>query len=282
MADEALDVVHLGAAPRPDDPAELARRVRQALVSQSAGITDASAVRVEATVDGAAVPTLDIDLTGVVVGGVRKAPPAPEPVAVKTREAGIVGRLRVDAHPVTVEGVRVDVRAEAQNVAFSWVEGTGGELAAELVEPSEHDPLVGHVRIAAPQAEIVATVQRIAAELATAHGVTLSRLDVELVSRGPRAASVAVRAQLRKGFLSATAQGGATATVDTDLVLTIADVSVTSGNPLVAGLLAAARSRVQAFEGRRIDLGEQLPPGIRLADVTLAIGDEVVLSARTA
>jgi len=281
MSDDAFDVISLGAAPRPDDGAELARRVRQALVEQAAGITDASAVRVEATVDGAAVPTLDVDLTGVVVSGTRKVPPRPGPVSVRAREAGIVGRLRVDAHPVTVEGVRVDVQAEAENVSFSWVEGVDGSLAAELVEPTQDDRVVGHVRVAASRDEVVAAVQRVAADLAKAQGVTLSRLDVDLVSRGPRAASVAVRAQIRKGFLSATAEGGATATVGTDLVLTVSDVSVTSGNPLVAGMLAVARGRIQAYEGRRIDLGAQLPPGVRLVDVGLDVGDEVVLTART-
>ncbi|MBD8057887.1 hypothetical protein IC607_02775 [Cellulomonas sp. JH27-2] len=281
MADDAFDFVPLGAAPRPDDGEELARRVRSALLDQAAGVTDASPVRVAATLDGAAVPTLDVDLTGVVVAGARKTPPPPAPVTARSSEAGIVGRLRVDAHPVTIEGVRVDLQAEAENLSFSWVEGVDGSLAAQLVEPTEQDRVVGQVRVAAARDEIVAAVQRVAADLAKAQGVTLSRLDVDLVSRGPRAASVAVRAQIRKGFLSATAEGGATATVGTDLVLTVSDVSVTSGNPLVAGMLAVASGRIKAYEGRRIDLGAQLPPGVRLVDVGLDVGDEVVLTART-
>jgi hypothetical protein len=45
-------------------------------------------------------------------------------------------------------------------------------------------------------------------------------------------------------------------------------------------LLGAARGKIEEVAGRRIDLAEALPPGVRLADVTLEVGDQVVLTAR--
>ena len=94
---------------------------------------------------------------------------------------------------------------------------------------------------------------------ASARGVTVSQLDVDLVSRGPRVLAVAVRARVRKGLLSASAQAHATATVDDDLVLTLSDVDVSSGNPIVAAMLAGARGRVDRVAARPIDLARRLP-----------------------
>ena len=278
---DATDTFPLGRAPRPSTGTELADRVRSTVRDQVGGQVDVSALQVRADLDGADVPRLEIDLTGLVVAGARKAPPAPAPVVVREREPGVVHRLTVDAHPVTVEGVPVDVRAEAEQVRFSWVEGVDGSLALELVEPTPAEPLVGTLRVAAPQAQLQAAIQRLAEQAAASQGLKLTRLDVDLASKGPRAVSVTARAQLRKGILSATATGGANATIDDALVLTLSDVTATSGNPLVAAVLAAARGRLQSLEGRRIDLGAQLPPGVRIVDLRLDVGTEVVLTART-
>ncbi|RHA44549.1 hypothetical protein [Cellulomonas rhizosphaerae] len=278
----ATDTFPLGRAPRPTTGEDLAERVRRTVADQTGNQVDVSALQVRATLDGPEVPSLEIDLTGIVVAGARKAPPAPAPITVREREPGVVHRLSVDAHPVTVEGVRVDVRAEAEQVRFSWVEGTDGSLAVELVEPTADAPLLGTLRIAAARTELVAAIRRLAEQAAASQGLKLTQLDVDLTSKGPRAVSVAARAQLRKGFLSATATGGANATIDDALVLTLSDVTATSGNPIVAAVLATARGRLQALEGRRIDLGAQLPPGVRIVDLRLDVGPEVVLTARTA
>ena len=279
---DATDILPLGRAPRPATGTDLADRIRAAASEQVGGQVDVSALQVRASLDGPSVPSLEIDLTGLVVAGARKAPPAPAPVAVREREAGVVRRLTVDAHPITVEGVPVDVRAEAEQVRFSWVEGVDGSLALELVEPTPDAPLVGTLRVAAPQEQLKAAIQRVAEQVAASQGLKLTRLDVDLTSKGSRAVTVSARAQLRKGILSATATGGANATIDDSLVLTLSDVTATSGNPIVAAVLTAARGRLQALEGRRIDLGAQLPPGVRIVDLRLEVGPEIVLTARTA
>jgi len=279
---DATDILPLGRAPRPATGTDLADRIRAAASEQVGGQVDVSALQVRASLDGPSVPSLEIDLTGLVVAGARKAPPAPAPVVVREREAGVVHRLTVDAHPITVEGVPVDVRAEAEQVRFSWVEGVDGSLALELVEPTPDAPLVGTLRVAAPQEQLKAAIQRVAEQVAASQGLKLTRLDVDLTSKGSRAVTVSARAQLRKGILSATATGGANATIDDSLVLTLSDVTATSGNPIVAAVLTAARGRLQALEGRRIDLGAQLPPGVRIVDLRLEVGPEIVLTARTA
>lgn len=275
------DVLPLGRAPRPSTGDELAARLRAALAEGMRGIADVSPARVTARVEGDDVPELDVDLTGVVVAQVpRSRPAAPSAGAAGERTPGVVGRLRVDAHPLTAIGVPVDVQAELAQVPFAWVESAEGEVGAELVEPRADAPVTGSVRVAAPREQVVAAVRTVAAQVAASQGVTLQGLDVALEQHGPRAVSVRIDAKVRKSLLSASVQARATATVSDDLVLRLSDVDLSSGNPLVGAMLAVARGRVDALAARPVDLAAQLPPGVRLEDVRIEVGEQLVLTAR--
>lgn len=277
------DILPLGPAPRPTADDDLSARLRTALTT-SAGVEPASAdhLRVTASVAGADVPTLDVDLTGVTVSprearASRASAPALAPA---TRERGTVGKLRVEAHPVTVVGAAVDVVVEAAGVPFEWVETADGALGLAWVEPDASSPVTGSARLAIPAHAIQAAAERVAAQLAAANGLKLARLDVDLAPAGGNGVAVTVEAQVKKALLSATVEAGMTAVVDDALGVTLRDVRVTSRNPVVAALLVAARSRVERYDGRRFDLVSELPTGIRLADVRVTVGDEVVLTAR--
>ncbi|WP_251150869.1 hypothetical protein [Cellulosimicrobium sp. Marseille-Q4280] len=297
-ADDRPDVLLLGRAPRPVTGAELAARVRSALVEEVAGDLAEGAVehldrlRVSATVDGPDVLTLDVDLSGVVVRPTLSADgdatptderAAPVPADAAAREDGVLRRLRVDAHPVTMEGVPVDLVLEAQDVPFRWVEGTDGSLGVETVEPDDDAPLVGHVRVAAPQDALVATARRLVEEpLRTLGGLSLSSFDVEIESTGSRSARGTGFARVRKGILSASIHARASIEVDAAMVLTVRELSLTSRNPVVAAALLAARKHVDEAQGQTVDLAAELPAGIRLADVRLDVGESVAVSARFA
>jgi len=272
----------LGPAPRPATGDDLADRLRVlATRAAGAGVTGLDRARLTATLDGADVATLEADLTGVAFGAQQKAPGVVwQPGAFTAREEGTVRRLRVDAHPLTAVDLPVDVTAEAEGLRFTWVEGADGQVGFEPVEPDDAHPVTGHARVAVSRAGLVATVHGLLAVSLQSQGVTLSDLDVQLDSHGPRAAGLRIEAKIRKGFLSAGVSATASASVDAAMVLTVGDVRISSGNPLVAAMLGAVRGRVEAAAHRRVDLAAALPPGVRLADVRLDVGEELVLSAR--
>jgi len=277
------DILPLGPAPRPTTDDDLAARLRTALTT-SAGVEPASAdhLRVSASVAGADVPTLDVDLTGVTVSPreARAARAAQPALLAASRERGTVGKLRVEAHPVTVVGAAADVVVEAAGVPFEWVESGDGQLGLAWVEPDAASPVSGSARIAVPASSIRAAAERVAAQLAARNGLTLARLDVRLAPAGDNGVAVTVEAQVKKSLLSATVEAGMTGVVDDALGVTLRDVQVSSRNPVVGALLGAVRGRVERFDGRRFDLVSELPAGVRLADVRVTVGDEVVLTAR--
>jgi len=278
---DTADVLPLGRTPRPATGEELAARLHATVSESLAGLADASRVNVSARLEGADVTELDVDLTGVVVTRVpSSAPEAPPAVAVRERTPGVVGRLRVQAHPLTALDVPVDVDADLARVPFAWVESPDDRLGVELLEPPATDPVTGSVRVAAPREQVLEAVRRVATRVAARQGVTLQQLDVDLVQQGPSGFAVRLDARVRKGLLGASVQARATATISEALVLTLADVDLSSGNPLVGAMLSMARSRVDAVAARPIDLAAQLPPGVRLQDVRVEVGEQLVLTAR--
>jgi hypothetical protein len=300
-ADGTPDLIPLGPAPRPADGADLAARIRTALVDElggkAAGLDQAS---VTAVLDGFDVASADVDLSGVVVsldgaaGQAGQAGPASagplETGAAKRwnpeivrREPATLRRVRVDAHPLVAVDLPVDVTAELEGLRFDWVEGSDGRVGVQPAEPTGAHPVSGHARIAVDKAGLVATARGLLTVVLLQQGITLTGLDVDLVSRGPRAAALRVDAAIKKGmFLSARVQATASVSIDADMVLAVRDVQLTSGNPLVAALLGTVKGRVEAATSRDIDLATLLPDGVRLADVRLDVGQELVVSARLA
>ncbi|SKC78306.1 hypothetical protein [Krasilnikoviella flava] len=272
----------LGPAPRPTTGADLAARLRE-LAARAAGpgVAGLDRARIAADLDGTDVASLEVDLTGVAFGAQQKAPGAVwSPASVAARAEGTVRRLRVDAHPLTAVDLPVDVTAEAEGLRFAWVEGSDGQVGFEAVEPDDAHPVIGDARVAVSRAGLVATVHGLLAVSLQSQGITLSDLDVQVDQHGPRAAGLRIEAKIRKGFLSAGVSATASASVDAAMVLTVGDVHISSGNPLVAAMLGAVRGRVEAAAHRRVDLAAALPPGVRLVDVRLDVGEELVVSAR--
>ncbi|ROS75559.1 hypothetical protein [Cellulomonas sp. PhB143] len=281
--------VPLGRAPRPATGPDLAERVRRLLLDRTPDdVRGADRVVVEATTDGTDVPHLSVDGTGVVVpvtdsgraaGGQGSGGPAPADAGV---QPALLGELDVVGHPLEVAGVPVDVDLAARGVRFLWIEDVEGGLWAEVQEPDDAAPVSGHVRVAAGREALVDAVRTVAAENAGRIGVTLSSLDVAVEQRGPRGIGVEAVGRVRKGFVSAPVTVRATASVDDAMVLTVGDLAVSSGNPVVSALLGTVRGRVEAYSGRRFDLAGSLPPGLQLADVRVDVGEQIVLQARLA
>jgi len=286
----AHDVLALGAAPRPASAPDLVARLRPVLLDLlGPTVQHAERARIDAGLYGADVARLDVDLTGVHVrlGGTTSGATASGPATsdvedVRSREDAVLRRLRVDAHPLVVEDVPVDVVAEAEGLRFRWVEDAGGALGVEGVEPDDAAPLTGHVRVAAPRDAIVATARRLVATELQNLGLTLASLDVELESAGPRSITLRAFARVRKGILSASVRATATAEVDARMVLAVRDLELSSRNPVVAALLVAARGELAKVEGRQVDLVSDLPPGVRLAEVRVDVGETLAVSARFA
>jgi hypothetical protein len=282
VADHRPEPLALGTAPRPTTGRDLADRLTDALRAAAGGAAQGlDRARINAMVDGADVTSLEVDLTGVVVGtDHRTAGVEPWHPQVQSREEARVHRLRLDAHPLMAVDLPVDVIVELEGLRFAWVEGTDGRVGVEPLEPSDAAPVAGHARVAVDKQGLIGTAHGLLAVALASQGVQLVGFDLDVRQQGPRAASLVIDAKIRRGFISASAQATASASIDEHMVLTVGDIRVSSGNPFVSALLGAVRGRIEAAAHQRIDLAEALPPGVHLADVRLDVGQQIVITAR--
>ncbi|WP_456788190.1 hypothetical protein [Cellulomonas sp. P5_C5] len=270
-----------GSAPVPSSGAEVERRAAALLATLAQpGVGGLGGVQVAAEVDGADLASLRVDASGVTVDDqrLRAAPPAVPPVDVVRREPGTVRSLEVVAHPVSVRGVPAEVDVAASDVRFDWVVAADDQLYVEVREPSDTEPVVGTARIAVAHRDLEAAVRTALTAILQEKGFTLTALDLDLQNRGPRALSVRADAKVKRSILRAGVTVTASASIDRALVLEVGDATISSGNPVVEGLIAPFRSRVAAQADRRIDLAAQLPAGVTVSDVSIAAGDDVVIS----
>jgi len=272
--------VPFGSAPRPTSDADLVARVRE-LISTYAppGARGLDQVDVTASLDGADIAALAVDLSGVAVGVDGSEPVRLASVEVTHRDPAVLRTLEVVAHPVSVEGVPVQVDVAASGVPFAWATSATDQLFIEVQPPSESDPVVGTARISAPRREIVAAARTVlGAELAK-RGFTLTALDLQLENLGPRALSVRAEAKVKRSVVRAAVEVTAEARIDDALVLSIRDADISSSNPIVSALVAPFRPRIAAMAARRIDLAALLPAGVSVTDVSLVAGvDDIVAS----
>ncbi len=275
------ETILLGHAPRPTSGAQLEKRIRTLVVAaEPAGIACTSVI--DAELDGPDVQHLHLDLTGFHLAGEHdrdRARLEPQGATVSSEDA-VLRELRVRADPMHVSGAAVRLDAQLTGVPFRWLETDNGELGVELAQPDEDRPLHGHVRVAVPKAQLGEAVLGLAESALLERGITVSRFDLDVEQTGPRQLRVVLHAKVRKGFLGAQVTGSATASIDDAMGVTLSGIELESGNPLVAALLGAVRGKIERFEGRRVDLASELPPGIRVADVQVEVGDDVMIEAR--
>lgn len=260
----------------PTTDAELTRRLTDGLV-QLLRPHDPGRVRVTAA--GAAaehIAGVSIDLSGAEA----------DPVAGEVPTAGgtpvTVDQVALTADPLTVRGVRASVRGELRRVPAAWVTDGAGML---WLVPQDHaEPAgaaEGEVEVAAEVADLEAAVQSIGSPLLAERGFTLTGVRLQVEAVGTSRAEVRVQAQVRRGILSATVDGRGTASVDQALVLTLSGLSVSSANPLVSMGLTMLGRHLQAWEGRRIELGGQLVGGLQVRQVAVrSSGGRVAVTAR--
>ena len=279
-ADSPADFLVLGDAPRPTTGDALNRMLRlvvQRAAAQTTEIAGLDSISIESALDGPNITSLDLDLTGlrVSINGTDAAPLSEEQLGqVVSREEGVIREFRIRANPLTFQDVDVVLDGSVESVKFVWAVDDRARLGM-----GESDEPLGRLRIQLSaetdqQALVTAATELLQQQVAEA-GVTVSDLEVELQSVGPRSATMRANAKVRKGILGASAAFEANASIDNNMVLRITEPQLSSRNPVVAALLFAIRDRITAAVASPIDLNESLPPWLHLRDVTLDLGERI-------
>lgn len=277
----ASDYLVIGSAPRPTTASALDEvllgYLRSLAAETASSVSGLESVTVQTTLDAADIAMLSLDLTGVSVRSSSEDAASSTPETFGTlvsREEAVLREFRVRANPLVFLGVEFVIEGSVDDLKFVWAVDDRERLG---VGESEKD--LGRLRIqlhaeTSKHALVAAATELLQQQVAEA-GVTVSDLDVELTSTGPRDATVHATAKIRKGILGASATFEAKASIDDAMVLRITEHQLSSRNPLVAALLLVTRERITEAVAQPIDLNASLPSSLHLRDVTLDLGERI-------
>lgn len=286
--------LNLGTGPVPQSGPDWEHRIRQgvlSLIDDEDGDGDAARlweqVRVQVVPAGTDLGDVRVDLTGMRLeehhrslrldgADLTDVPP------VASAEPVTVHHLEVLAQPIHVEGIPVTAHVEVEDIP-AGVAYDGRENLWALMDPGAATAQSrGHGQVSVPIKEAVERAKDlVAAELANS-GLTLTSLQVEVKTPSARRLHLDVTARVRKGLLSASAQIRLEAEVDSGMVARIGEIQARSGNPLVSLVLVVVRKKLARYTDTTIDLNAQMPPGLRLVDLSMDAGKEFTAHVRFA
>jgi hypothetical protein len=262
-------MIPLGGNDFPATAADLADSLRAALREVVRLPDERAAVAVDAD-------RLRIDLSGGVVtvpgqladtAGVGQTKPGP---AFKS--------LEVLAHPVAVEGAKIDFDLTAGAVSFNFDRTRAGRPVLTLASATD-----GRVVVRVSRAELLALVTAKARAAAKEKGVEIERIDLNLTQLGPRSVRLEAKAPVQTKALFKTVRGAVTFAgrldVDDRLVAKLSELNVAGEGMMIALAVNMVRGRITALEGKEFPLTTFALGGVRLRDVQLQVGDELAVTA---
>ncbi len=270
-------MIPLGPGPVPATADELGTRLGAGLGRVLAPASGSPVpVTAEPGADGA-ISRVAVDVTGVDASSAKDI----EPGAIASSAPATIGVLSLTGAPAVLRGLPVTLAAEAENVPVTW--NTGGDGSLWLaVEDSAGGPAPASARVDVTAA--IADLERLVAHELSARlggmGLSLKSLTVAVAALGTRGLDLRADATVGKSFLSAKVTVTGRAEVDDALTLTISNVDLSSGNPLVAAVVSRADSMIAPWNGRRIDLATYSFAGARLRDVSVTVDTAIHLHAR--
>lgn len=290
------EVVPLGLAPRPSTSEGVGTRLRSALLDAltadaSGVVRSAEKLTVETEISGADIVTCIIDVTGVDVLLRDVDSPAverPEPLAaVIHSEPGMLGRGTFTGYPLIVQGVPVEVRAEAERVPFAWLTLADGRLvlAPSFELPGRFGkPVFATFRAGVnPHNVVVPLMEAMRRQFSDVNALTTDQAKIRLKQLGSREVAVDFRVRVKWKIFRPRFRFRTRLAVDQHFVLRLRRTSVTSSNPLLGVVLRLYRRRMNDELNAPIDLKEALQPAtlrklrVEAGDSKLIVEMEVTL-----
>ena len=245
-------------------------------------------LQIQPQVDGADLTHLRLDATGLQLralpGEAAKLTPLVQPApAVVSFQTGRLRELEVTARPVRVQGYELTLALRASNIDIDWTAYAGPlrehrpETAYAITAHDDQPAMTATLDASMRQKDLVPMIREAMNDLTKGSGVTLRALKLRLATPEPGIITAEGVVSARMKFIGMRVRASIVVRYSPDGVLVLETLRLRSLNPIIALALRLTRR----FQGRTIDLNEQLGTGsARIRDLRVEAGDVLRVSAR--
>ncbi len=219
-----------------------------------------------------AIERLHLDLSGVRM--TRESAMARPKTIDLTPESVRVGKLEVRAAPIYYETASLHLDLHANDATLAFATTDTGPNALTLVSASE-----GSVSLRAKLSELEAVAHSHLVTAAAAHGVSIKKTRLELISEGPKKVAFVAEITAKMFLMTAAVTITGTAEVDDELNVQLTQLNCRGSGMIGNAANALLKPHFSKIEGQRYPLAGLLPSGVKLRNVALAAGEELHLSA---
>ena len=249
-------------------------------------------IRVTAELIGTDLESLAIDATDAALD-LHFADPSPAPMPavepdVVRSSTGIARSVRMTAQPMRISGIPLFLDVRLSDAPITWLVYANPTVRG--TEQSRHDLQVaedgtgvrGSVDLSIRADDIAPLIRSMLEPGLASAGIRLRRLDIDILQDGADGIRLRARGAARWKLLSASARASARVRITSDGILTLRDLRIGSGNPVVAFGLLFVRRHLRDAIGNTFDLNadEAGLQGIRVHGVQVAADEDVRFRAR--
>ncbi|UYO97364.1 hypothetical protein OED01_01140 [Microbacterium sp. M28] len=249
-------------------------------------------IRVTAELIGTDLESLAIDATDAALD-LHFADPSPAPMPavepdVVRSSTGIARSVRMTAQPMRISGIPLFLDVRLSDAPITWLVYANPTVRG--TEQSRHDLQVaedgtgvrGSVDLSIRADDIAPLIRSMLEPGLASAGIRLRRLDIDILQDGADGIRLRARGAARWKLLSASARASARVRITSDGILTLRDLRIGSGNPVVAFGLLFVRRHLRDAIGNTFDLNadEAGLQGIRVHGVQVAADEDVRIRAR--
>ena len=182
--------------------------------------------------------------------------------------------LEIKAAPAKFESLPLHVSLRANDCVFAFGTTERNERAGTLRRCSG-----GTLEIAAGIAEIEATLLVLASEAASGFGASVDSVRIVAEAETPRRVALTATAVAKAFMTKATLTLRGRLEIDDEYCARLREITCT-GDGMIANLAAGQlRPRLAEWERLRFPLGDVLPDGVAISDITLIAGSELKVRA---
>lgn len=240
---------------------------------------------------GGDLPEIRVDLTGLAIDNIGELEELenleeslPEGMEITDRfdsmhgTPGVIGELRIDAHPLRLLQVETDLEAQLLQLPIVWVEDVDGRLGLVVDDERQPTGVAGRARLAADKQAVIDAVQPLIDQLLAEAELPfeVEILQVQLTQEGENRVRAQALARASRGVLAAKARASAVIEIDADLVLRVHSIEVSSRNLVIAAGLKMFENKLTVPP---VELRDFEHLGAKLQRATLAVGERIELEA---